>query len=248
MRVAISSCRGRMSRLLIESVIGSDGLELACVFSRDNSSSIGKSVSEFANCQLPIKVSSLSVDALSDVDVLIDFSHPEWTEFILPFCSDSNTKLVIGTTGIADNVMRKISDFSRNTACVFSANMSVGMNLMYRLLRQSLIALGADFDLNMSDSHHCHKKDSPSGTMKRILSIVSEVEEKNAISFEKDLLVTRLGDIVGEHKVIFSNLDECLEIRHTAHSRKIFTAGATKAALFLDNHEFGLFDMDDVLG
>ncbi|WP_092483387.1 4-hydroxy-tetrahydrodipicolinate reductase [Candidatus Ichthyocystis hellenicum] len=247
MRVAISSCSGRMSRLLIESVVGSANLDLACVFARDGSSALGQSVGKFADCQLPMVVNSLSVDALSDVDVLIDFSHPEWTESILPFCSDSNTKLVIGTTGVSEEVMGKIRDFSRKTACVFSPNMSVGMNLMYRLLRQSLVALGADFALNLSDSHHRYKKDSPSGTMKKILSIVTEVEESQSTLFEKNLSVSRFGDVVGEHKVLFSNSDECLEIKHSAYSRRIFAVGALRAALFLGKHKFGLFDMDDVL-
>ncbi len=171
--------------------------------------------------------------------------------------------MVIGTTGFTDEQKQVIQEASQDIAIVFAPNMSVGVNLTFKLLDIAARVLGDEVDIEVIEAHHRHKVDAPSGTALRMGEVVADAlgrdlsecavygregqtgeRERKIIGFE----TIRAGDIVGEHTVMFADIGERVEITHKASSRMTFANGAVRAAKWLDNHDKGLFDMQDVLG
>jgi len=196
-------------------------------------------------------------------DVLINFSAPLASLKSLEFAKESGLAAVIGTTGFNQDQMDRIRELSKSVRCVLAPNMSVGMNLMFKVVQEVAKVLGPDYDIEILEAHHRLKKDSPSGTAVKLGELVANATGRNfnqvgiygrkgmvgeRTKEEIGMQVIRAGDIVGEHTVLFGGIGERLEIIHRAHSRDNFARGAIRAALWIVNQSPGLYDMQDVLG
>ncbi|MCW7464747.1 4-hydroxy-tetrahydrodipicolinate reductase [Leptospira levettii] len=209
-----------------------------------------------------ILLSSDLQKANEDSDVLIDFSTHTGFESILNTALKNHKPLVIGTTGLTDSDKTLIKSASETIPIVFSPNMSVGVNLLFKLTEIAAKVLHEDFDIEVLDIHHRHKKDAPSGTamyLKEVLLEASKRNEENVIygrhgmypeRDQKEIAMhtMRAGEVVGEHTVYFFSPEERIEITHRAQDRKTFASGAVKAAEFLYGKSKGLYNMFDVLG
>ncbi len=196
-------------------------------------------------------------------DVIINFSNPSASLESLEYARETGLAIVIGTTGFNPDQLEKIKELSKSVRCVLAPNMSVGMNLMFRMVQDVARVLGADYDIEILEAHHRLKKDSPSGTAVKLGELIANAIGRNLDQVgvygrrgmigertkeEIGMQVVRAGDIVGEHTVLFGGIGERLEITHRAHSRDNFARGAVKAALWIVNQPNGLYDMQDVLG
>ncbi len=196
-------------------------------------------------------------------DVIINFSNPQTSLESLEFAKGAGLAIVIGTTGLNSEQMNKVKGLSKNVRCVLAPNMSVGVNVMFRIVQEVAKVLGPEYDIEILEAHHRLKKDSPSGTAVKLGELISSsigrdfgkvgVYGRKGMVGERTkdeigMQVIRAGDIVGEHTVLFGGIGERLEITHRAHSRDNFARGAVRAALWVVNQPNGLYDMQDVLG
>jgi 4-hydroxy-tetrahydrodipicolinate reductase len=196
-------------------------------------------------------------------NVLINFSAPRASLESLEFAKESGLAAVIGTTGFNQDQMDRIRELSKGVRCVLAPNMSVGMNLMFKVVQEVAKVLGPDYDIEILEAHHRLKKDSPSGTAVKLGELIANAIGRhfNQVGIygrkgmvgertkeEIGMQVIRAGDIVGEHTVLFGGIGERLEIIHRAHSRDNFARGAIRAALWVVDQPHGLYDMQDVLG
>jgi 4-hydroxy-tetrahydrodipicolinate reductase len=196
-------------------------------------------------------------------DVLIDFTRPEVTLKNLEICRAAGRRMVIGTTGFTPEQARQVADAAKDIAIVMAPNMSVGVNLCFKLLETAARILGDEVDIEIIEAHHRHKIDAPSGTALRMGEVVANALGRNlkqcavygreGVTGERDrntigFATVRAGDVVGDHTVLFAGLGERVEITHKASSRMTFAKGAVRAAGWLVQRERGLFDMQDVLG
>ena len=201
--------------------------------------------------------------AFQDVDAAIDFTVHHFTGDVLDAAIASNTPLIIGTTGHTDEERARIVAATETLPIVFAPNFSVGVNTLFYLTRKAAQILGNDrFDIEVTEMHHRHKIDAPSGTARRLLEILNE--ETNT-SYEEDIAHGRVGnigarpsqeigmhtlrggDVVGDHTVMFAADGERVELTHKASSRMTFASGAVRAAVWLQDQPAGLYDMQDVL-
>lgn len=191
-----------------------------------------------------------------DVDVVIDFSNPDNLEMLTGFCETTSCPAVIATTGFNAEQQERIAALSRQVPVVFAANFSLGITIMQRMLSEIVSVLEDSFDMEVIEKHHNKKLDAPSGTAKMLVAALNSRGDYEEVhgregnrkrSKEIGIHAVRGGTIAGEHEVIFAGEDEILEIKHTAGSKKIFAAGAVKAARFTQTAEPGLYDMEDVL-
>ncbi|MHB8454210.1 MAG: 4-hydroxy-tetrahydrodipicolinate reductase [Acidiferrobacterales bacterium] len=263
-RIAISGSAGRMGRSLIEACHAGEQMELSVALDHAGSKIIGMDAGEIVGVgRLGVTVVHDLSAVLDRFDVLIDFTRPEATLTYLDLCRRSGKKMVIGTTGFDDAGRRRIEAAARETAIVFAPNMSVGVNVCFRLLDIAARVLGEEVDIEIIEAHHRHKVDAPSGTALRMGEVVAAalgrkledcaVYGRHGVTGERarqtiGFSTVRGGDIVGEHTVLFAGAGERVEITHKASSRTNFAHGALRAALWLKGHDTGLFDMQDVLG
>ena len=261
-RIAISGAAGRMGRNLVEACNNTPGLYLTLAMERPGSSVIGSDAGELAgigNIGVPIG-DKLNVD---EFDVLIDFTRPEVTLNYLTSCLPANKKMVIGTTGFSPEQRNRLIDASADIAMVVAPNMSVGVNLCFKLLETAAKVMGDDVDIEIIEAHHRHKVDAPSGTALRMGEVVASalnrdlkthaVYGREGHTGERDrktigFATIRAGDIVGDHTVLFAGNGERVEITHKASSRMTFANGAMRAAAWIMSQDNGLYDMQDVLG
>ncbi|KHD06713.1 dihydrodipicolinate reductase [Candidatus Thiomargarita nelsonii] len=260
--IAIAGAAGRMGRSLIEACVQTSNTILSVALEQPKSSLIGSDAGELAG------VGSLDISVVNDLvskhfDVLIEFTTPEATLSHLAICRAAHKRMVIGTTGFSGEQREIIEQAGQEIAIVFAPNMSVGVNLTFKLLEIAAKVLGNDVDIEVIEAHHRHKADAPSGTALRMGEIVAETlgrdlsecavygrqgktgeRARETIGFE----TIRAGDIVGEHTVMFADMGERVEISHKASSRMTFANGAMRAAQWIMQKEKGLFDMQDVLG
>ena len=195
--------------------------------------------------------------------MLIDFTRPEVTLNNLQLCREQGKRMVIGTTGFTTEQRQQIVSAAQDIAIVFAPNMSVGVNLCFKLLDTAARVLGDDVDIEIIEAHHRHKVDAPSGTALRMGEVVADalgrdlkecaVYGREGVTGERDsktigFETIRAGDIVGDHTVMFAAMGERVEITHKASSRMTFARGAVRAAHWLMQQDAGLFDMQDVLG
>jgi len=201
--------------------------------------------------------------ALPLCDAVIDFSHHTLTEGIAQACAAAGKTLVIGTTGHTDAQAAAIRAAAQAIPLVFAPNFSVGVNTLFWLTRKAAEILGPEFDLEIVEMHHRLKKDSPSGTAKRLAEILAEVRD---LEYNRDvhhgregivgartqteigMHAVRGGDVVGDHTVIYANIGERVELTHKASSRDTFARGSVRAAKWAATQPAGLYDMQDVLG
>ncbi len=264
-RIAVIGATGRMGRCLIEACMQqSPGIQLTAALERAGSSVVGADVGEIAGIgKVGVTIKENLDSLVDDFDVLVDFTLPEASMAHLEICASHGRRMVIGTTGFSTQQRDEIAHLANETAVVLAPNMSVGVNLCFKLLDIAARVLGDDVDIEIIEAHHRYKVDAPSGTALRMGEIVADAlgrdlrecavygregqtgqRERKTIGFE----TIRAGDIVGEHQVMFAGLGERVEIVHKASSRMTFANGAIRAAAWLMAHDKGLFDMQDVLG
>lgn len=262
LRVAVTGASGRMGQAVARAVIADDKAELAAFVARPGSVLSGTNIQSLLGSDSPSLVitETLSVEA---VDVVVDFTLPESTLANAKLCADAGVPIVIGTTGFSGDQLTTLDGSLISVASCRAANFSTGVNLAYRLLAVAAEVMGADADIEIHEAHHKHKIDAPSGTALAMgqaitdamgtslndvaqydRSAVRKAREPGSIGFS----VTRSGDIVGEHTVMFGTEGERLEITHKASSRNAFAAGALRAAHFLRGKPAGSYSMADVLG
>lgn len=263
-RIAITGAAGRMGRSLIEAVQQTDSASFTVALERPGSSVIGADAGEVAGIgKLGVILTDDIQSEVANFDVLIDFTRPEVTQVNLKTCLAAGKKIVIGTTGFTDEQKKCINDASQQIGIVFAPNMSVGVNLCFKLLDIAARIMGEYTDIEVIEAHHRHKVDAPSGTALRMGEVVATALGRDLKSFavygregntgERDrktigFETIRAGDIVGEHTVMFADIGERVEITHKASSRMTFANGAVRAAGWIMQHDSGLFDMQDVLG
>ena len=239
-RIAITGAAGRMGRALIEATQKAEGVQLSAAIERPGSSVIGVDAGELAGVgKLNVFVSDDLASVVDDFDVLIDFTRPEVTEANMAACDAAGKSMVIGTTGFSDVQKEKINALSKKVGVVFAPNMSVGVNLCFKLLDIAARVMGDYTDIEVEalgrDLKDCAVYGREGNTGER---------DRHTIGFE----TIRAGDIVGEHTVMFADIGERVEITHKASSRMTFANGAVRAAGWITQHQSGLFDMQDVLG
>lgn len=213
--------------------------------------------------EMGVKISEDISKVIGETDVVVNFTSPEATLEHLEIVRKNKKSMVIGTTGFSNEQISIIQNASRDIPIVLSPNMSIGVNLLFKILRDVARVLGDDYDIEIVEAHHRMKKDAPSGTAVKMAKVIAEALGRNfdevAVYARKGIIgertkkeigiqTVRAGDIVGEHTVLFGGLGERIEITHKASSRDTFARGALKAALWLYGKPAGLYDMGDVLG
>ena len=204
-----------------------------------------------------------SIDACDDdVDVVIDFSNAAAADAVMEYCAKRQIPLVFCTTGLSEEQLQKLEDTAKQTAVLKSANMSLGINLLLKLLKDAAKVLApAGYDIEIVEKHHNQKLDAPSGTALALADSINEAMDGSYVytydrsqvrrkreKKEIGISAVRGGTIVGEHEVLFAGLDEVIELKHTAYSRSVFGKGAVEAARFLAGRPAGMYDMSDVIG
>jgi 4-hydroxy-tetrahydrodipicolinate reductase len=180
---------------------------------------------------------------IKECDCLIEFTTPQATIEHLLLCEKHKKPMVIGTTGLSDAERLKVEEASKKIAILFSPNMSIGVNLMFKMVKDAAKTLGPEYSVEIIEAHHVHKKDKPSGTAKELARIVKDAKGDIKIPIES----VREDEIVGEHTITFDSPLDVVEITHSAKTRDIFAKGALEAAKFVAKKEHGLFTMKDVL-
>ena len=264
MRLAITGAGGRMGRTLIGMIHEAEDLTLGAAFEHPDSSLIGADAGELAGVgRLGVPVEADPAAALDRFDLLIDFTVPQATLALLPILQGAGRKLVIGTTGFDEAGQAAIETAAKEMAILKAPNMSVGVNLVFKLIEIAADVLGDEVDVEVIEAHHRHKIDAPSGTAVRMGEILADalgrdlakdaVYGREGTTGPRDpktigFATIRGGDIVGDHTVLYAGTGERIEITHRAQSRANFAQGALRAARFLADKANGLYDMQDVLG
>ena len=248
-RIAVNGAAGRMgSRILALAAASPDQFEIAGAFEFEKSGKHGQSLDLGSR---KILMEGLSAESLKGKGVLIDFSGPTGTPTALVRAEKAGWGLVIGTTGLDQETQESVRAFSSKIPIVLSANMSVGVNLVAEVLELVASRLGREFKISMTEAHHIHKKDAPSGTALMLRNAVAAAKrwEDAKASQEIEIKSIREGEIVGEHTILFSGPAETIEITHRAESRDVFALGALRAAGFLakKGKPGKLYSMLDVL-
>lgn len=261
MRIAIAGANGRMGRMLIEAVLNSTDLTLAVALAQEGSACLGEDAGAFLGRDTGVRITS-SLNALAQADCLIDFTRPAGTLDHLQACLKHGTRCVIGTTGFDEQGKQAIRAASQKIAIVFSANMSVGVNVTFKLLDMAARLLNSGYDVEVFEAHHRNKVDAPSGTALAMGEVVARAWDKKLDDIADwarhgetgpretgkiGFASLRGGDIVGDHTVFFCGTGERIEISHRSSSRATYAEGSLRAVRYLARKEFGLFDMQDVL-
>jgi 4-hydroxy-tetrahydrodipicolinate reductase len=262
--IAVIGAAGRMGKTLIEAIAATEGADLSAALEHPDSSLIGADAGELAGIgRNNIQVVASLHDVADDFDVLIDFSIPAVTAANAAFCLEHGKKMVIGTTGLDDNQLQQVQMASQTNAICMASNYATGVNLCFKLAELAASVLGDEVDIEISEAHHRHKIDAPSGTALSLGESVASAlgrDLKDVAVYGREgqtgardrqtigFATVRAGDIVGDHTVLFAAEGERIEITHKASSRMAFARGAVRAAKWLASRESGLFDMQDVLG
>lgn len=262
-RVGLVGACGKMGTMLVRRVLATEGMTVSSAFDLVN---IGKDIGEVAGVGaigVPVSDSKDLAQVLKDsnTDVLLDFTVAKATAVNAPVAAAAGVNLIIGTTGLSDEVKQEIADAvaKNNVAAVISTNYSIGVAVFNKLIRQAALLLGNDYDVEIIEAHHNQKQDAPSGTAMTAAEIISEAMGGKEFVYgrqghcprgkEIGIHAIRGGDIVGDHTVMFIGNSERIEIRHQAHSREIFVGGAVMAAGWVVKQAKGkVYSMTDVMG
>lgn len=263
-RLVVAGAAGKMGRMILNLAFQDKAFDVTGGLEHAKSEWIGQDLGNvILGKEKSIAIESRTQSVLESADVLIDFTHPTSIDEHLKACISTKTAYVLGTTGLDDKVIKKLKLASSKIAIVQSPNMSIGVNLLFRLTQIAASKLDDNYDLEISEIHHKMKKDSPSGTAMKLLEIAAEVRGKD---LKKDVvygregevgarprgeigvLALRGGDVVGDHTVFFFGDGERLELTHKASSRSAFAQGALRAAKFVAKKKQGFYTMQDVLG
>ncbi len=252
-----------MGKAIAGCVEDTEGVELVGGTERAGSSDLGKDVGEIAGIgNKGVMILDDLVTALETCDVVIDFTTPESSLRTLKVCAEQGRAVVVGTTGFSAEQRGEIEGIGKEIPCVVAPNMSIGVNVLFKLVADAARVLGDAYDVEIVEAHHKLKKDAPSGTAVRISEIVADSLGRNldevGVYGRKGLTVRapkeigihalRAGDIIGEHRVLFGGMGENFEVFHRAQSRETFARGSIRAAQWILGQPNGVYDMQDVLG
>ncbi len=261
-RAVVIGAAGKMGGRIIHIIKETPSMKLHQAVERPDHPLIGKDIGEvvgLGTMGVPLEGALKGKGG----DVIINFTSPQASLESLEFAKKAGLAVVIGTTGLNPQQIERVKDLSKSVRCVFSPNMSVGMNVMFRIVQEIAQVLGPDYDIEIVEAHHRLKKDSPSGTAVKLGELIAKTIGRDfgkvgvygrkgmvgeRTKEEIGMQVIRAGDIVGDHTVLFGGIGERLEIIHRAHSRDNFARGAIRAALWVVDQPNGLYDMQDVLG
>ncbi len=235
-KLAISGCQGRMGQRITALALEDKVFKISALLENKNRPDV-----PLLSHNIPVNFEEA---AIKGSDVLIEFTTPDATILHLKACREYGVNMVIGTTGFTKQQITQIKKASSKIAIVFSSNMSVGVNLVFGLIRQAAQITGNDYAITLSETHHAHKKDAPSGTAKTM----ADIAEQYAKTMVKDIASIREGEVIGEHTITFESPVDLISIHHHAKTRDIFAQGSLVAAKFLSKKKKGLFNMQDVLG
>ncbi len=262
LRIAVAGASGRMGRMLIEAVAAAPDLRLSGALDVAGSPAIGQDAAAFLGKPQGVLITADLDAGLAHSDVLIDFTRPEGTLAHLAACRRHGVKAVIGTTGFTPAQKAEITAHAATHAVVMAPNMSVGVNVVMKLLDLAARSLNEGYDIEVIEAHHRHKVDAPSGTALQMGEVLARatgrslddcaVFAREGVTGERDpqaigFATIRGGDIVGDHTVLFAGTGERIEITHKSASRVTYAQGGLRAARFLAAQPHGLFDMNDVL-
>ena len=248
-RILLSGCCGKMGRFVASAVADRKDCEIVA----------GIDLNDCRDNGYPVFTDIWTCDV--QADAVIDFCTAKATDTLLEYCEKRQIPVVLCTTGLTDEQIKKVEETSKHVAVLKSANMSLGINLLMKLVKEAAQTLAAaGFDMEIVEKHHKHKLDAPSGTALALADSMNEALD-GAYTYTYDrsqrreardpkeigISAVRGGNIVGEHEVIFAGLDEVIEFKHTAYSRAVFAKGAVSAAKFLKGKGPGYYDMSDVI-
>lgn len=248
-KIIMYGCNGRMGTIISE------------LCEKDDAVTIIAGVDKFGENRFSYPVYTSIMECKEEADVVIDFSNVSAIPELLEYCTEKQVPCVLCTTGLSKELLEEVAKASEKTAILKSANMSLGINLLMKLLKEaSAVLANAGFDMEIVEKHHNQKLDAPSGTAIALADAINE-EFDNAYEYvydrstrrqkrpEKEIGISavRGGSIVGEHDVLFAGADEVITFSHTAYSRAVFGKGAVEAAKFLAGKKAGMYDMSDVI-
>lgn len=248
-RAIMHGCNGKMGRVITGLIRDDDAIEIVAGIDTYTGTANDYPVFE--------SIEACDVEA----DVVIDFSNASAVDHLLDYCAKKKLPVVLCTTGLSEEQLRKVEETAEQTAVLKSANMSLGINLLLKLLQNAAKVLGpAGFDIELVERHHNQKVDAPSGTALALADSVNEaLDNQYTYVFDRSqvrqkrgekeigISAVRGGTIVGDHEVIFAGADEVIEFKHTAYSKAVFGKGAVEAAKFLAGKKAGRYDMSDVI-
>lgn len=235
-KLAISGAQGRMGQRITALALNDKTFRISTLLESKDRLDVPERV-----CNVPV---NFDAQTLKGSQVLIEFTSPDATLEHLKICQKFGINMVIGTTGLTAAQIAEIKKASRKIAIVFSSNMSVGVNLVFALIRRAAQVTGKGYDIRLTETHHVHKKDAPSGTAKTMAAVAEQFSKTKV----KDIESIREGEVVGDHTIFFESPVDLISIHHHAKTRDIFVEGALVAAKFLAKKKTGLFNMQDVLG
>lgn len=263
-RLVVAGTAGRMGKTILQLAVQDKAFEIVGGLEERGHAALGQDLGSVIGCDLKgVKITQDATVALKNADVFIDFSHFTALPENLKAAVKTHTAYVVGTTGIPEDMLRKIKNASRRIPIIQSPNMSVGVNLLFKLAALAGKILDESYDLEITEIHHRMKKDAPSGTAMKLLEILLEARGRD---IEKDVIygregetgarekgkigvfALRGGDVIGDHTVSFFGDGERIELVHKASSRDAFARGALLAAKFLAKRKPGLYHMRQVLG
>lgn len=263
-KIILAGAAGRMGSMIMRAILDADGLELAAAFERPDHPDLGQDAGVVAGLSSTgFNLAGGLDEVLAAGDVLIDFTEASASLDHAEKIAAAGKAAVIGSTGLNPDQQARLAELGRTARIVFAPNMSVGVNLLFKVVGDVARILGPGFDIEIIEAHHRLKKDAPSGTAVRLADILAEAVGRSMeecgvygrqglvgerTQEEIGVLAVRAGDIVGEHTVLFGGVGERIEITHKAHSRDTFARGAVRAAAWLYEQPPGLYDMQDVLG
>ena len=262
LRVCVAGASGRMGQMLVEAVRSSGDCELSGALDLPGSSAIGQDAGAFAGHASGVAITDDLSQGLAGSRFLIDFTRPEGTIAHLRECAKQGVAVVIGTTGFSDEQKAEIAKLATQIPIVMSPNMSVGVNVTFKLLEMAAKAMSTGYDIEIVEAHHRHKVDAPSGTALKMGEVIAgalgrdlkdcAVYAREGVTGERDpssigFAIIRGGDIVGDHTVLFAGTGERIEITHKSSSRATYAQGSLRAVRFLAGKPAGLYDMFDVL-
>ncbi|MBM4147175.1 MAG: 4-hydroxy-tetrahydrodipicolinate reductase, partial [Nitrospira sp.] len=261
-KIAVAGAAGRMGSRITALSKEYEGLQLAGAFERKGHKDIGKDIGTVIGIgDTGVKLVENAELIINNVDLIISFSTVEASLEHLRLASSKGKAIVIGTTGFTKDALKEVSELAGKTPCVMASNMSMGVNLLLKVLQDIARVLGEGYDIEIIEAHHRMKKDAPSGTALKMAQVIADALKRNldevAVYARKGIIgertakeigiqTIRAGDIVGEHTVIFGGLGERIEVTHKASSRDTFARGALRAALWCFGKPAGLYDMQDV--
>lgn len=247
-KIIMNGCNGKMGHVISRLAAQDDACEIVAGFDIADQG------------DHPYPVFTNPDDFTGEADVIIDFSHPSMLTKLLDYGKKRHIPLILATTGFSPEQKKEMDEASKSVPIFFSANMSLGINLLIDLAKKATKLLEGSFDIEIVERHHNQKIDAPSGTALAIADAISDtlstpaeyVYDRHAVRKKRSkteigLHAVRGGTIVGDHTVIFAGNDEVIELKHSAHSKEVFAVGALKAAKFMTGKGPGKYDMNDLI-